>query len=174
MPEQKDKPEKASGNDLTKPSEGVKVRFDGEPTRAIEEASIFDKLLGFSIGKPRIPEAIITSFLSQLVMLLEAGVTLLRAINTLADHDELIAPIAALEPDIGFLTVHPTEGEFPFFDAGVLLAQKLGLETAVPSHYACFVKRTFDPQEWASLFPDGGPRPMIIPWNSHIVYPVRG
>lgn len=94
-------------------------------------------------------------------------------INTLANHDELIAPVAALKPDIGFLTVHPTEGEFPFFEESVLLAHKLGLKTAVPSHYACFVKRTFDPQEWAARFPTDGPRPMIIPRNSHIVYPGR-
>lgn len=93
------------------------------------------------------------------------------AINTLADLDELIAPIATLEPDIGFLTTHPTEGEFPFFEGSVLLARKLGLKTAVPSHYACFVSRTFDPQQWASLFPAGGPKPLIIPRNSHIVYP---
>jgi L-ascorbate metabolism protein UlaG (beta-lactamase superfamily) len=82
-------------------------------------------------------------------------------INTFADLDELIAPIAALEPDIGFAE-------------GILLARKLGLKTAVPSHYACFVKRTFDPQAWAALFPASGPRPLIIPRNSHIVYPVRG
>jgi L-ascorbate metabolism protein UlaG (beta-lactamase superfamily) len=93
------------------------------------------------------------------------------AINTLADHDELIGPIAALEPHIGFLTTHPTEGEFPFFEGSVLLAQKLGLKTVVPSHYACFVKRDYDPQSWASRFPAEGPRPLIIPWNSHIMYP---
>jgi L-ascorbate metabolism protein UlaG (beta-lactamase superfamily) len=92
------------------------------------------------------------------------------AINTLADHDELLAPIAALKPDIGFLTTHPTEGEFPFFAGSVRLATKLGLKTAVPSHYECFVKRTYDPQAWAALFPAEGPCPLIIPWNSHIVY----
>ena len=93
------------------------------------------------------------------------------AINTFADHDELIAPIAALEPDIGLLTTHPTEGEFPFFEGSVTLARKLGLKAAVPAHYACFVKRTYDPQEWAALFGDDGPQPLIIPWNSHIIYP---
>lgn len=93
------------------------------------------------------------------------------AINTLADRDELLAPIAALQPDIGFLTTHPTEGEFPFFEGSVRLAQKLGLKTAVPAHYACFAKRTYDPQAWAALLPADGPRPLIIPWNSHIVYP---
>jgi L-ascorbate metabolism protein UlaG (beta-lactamase superfamily) len=93
------------------------------------------------------------------------------AINTFATHDEWIRPIAALKPEIGFLTTHPTEGEFPFFEGSVLLARKLGLKRAVPSHYACFVKRTYDPKAWASLFPADGPRPLIIPWNSHIVYP---
>ena len=93
------------------------------------------------------------------------------AINTLADHDELIGTIAALEPDIGFLTTHPTEGEFPSFEGSILLAQKLGLKTAVPSHYACFAKRTYDPQAWAALFPADGPKPLIIPHNSHVIYP---
>jgi L-ascorbate metabolism protein UlaG (beta-lactamase superfamily) len=95
------------------------------------------------------------------------------AINTFADHDELIAPIAALQPNIGFLTTHPTEGEFPFFEGSIRLAQKLGLKTAVPAHYECFAKRTYDPQAWAALFPAEGPKPLIIPWNSHVVYRVE-
>jgi L-ascorbate metabolism protein UlaG (beta-lactamase superfamily) len=90
--------------------------------------------------------------------------------NTFAEHDEWIAPIAALEPDIGLLTTHPTEGEFPFFEGSVRLAQKLRLKTAVPSHYACFVKRTYDPHEWAALFGPGDPQPLVIPWNEHVVY----
>lgn len=40
----------------------------------------------FSIGTPRIPDAILTAFLRQLVMQLEAGVTLLKALTTLADR----------------------------------------------------------------------------------------
>jgi L-ascorbate metabolism protein UlaG (beta-lactamase superfamily) len=84
---------------------------------------------------------------------------------------ELIAPIAALRPDIGFLTTHPTEGEFPFFEGSVRMAIKLGLKTAVPAHYACFAKRTYDPQGWAALFPADGPQPLVIPWNSHVIYP---
>jgi L-ascorbate 6-phosphate lactonase len=92
-------------------------------------------------------------------------------INTLGDRDDLLAPIAALQPDIGFLTTHPTEGEFPFFEGSVRMAIKLGLKTAVPSHYQCFAKRTYDPEEWAALFPAGGPEPLIIPWNSYIIYP---
>jgi L-ascorbate metabolism protein UlaG (beta-lactamase superfamily) len=93
------------------------------------------------------------------------------AINTFGEHDEMIAPIAATKPDIGFITTHPTEGEFPFFDGSVTLARKLGLKTVVPSHYACFAKRTYDPQEWAALFGSEDPTPLVIPWNSHVIYP---
>lgn len=92
-------------------------------------------------------------------------------INTFAEHDELIAPIARLKPDIGLLTTHPTEGEFPFFAGSVKMAVKLGLKAAVPAHYDCFVKRTYDPKAWAALFPKDGPKPIIIPYNGSIIYP---
>jgi L-ascorbate 6-phosphate lactonase len=92
-------------------------------------------------------------------------------INNFADHDELIAPIAALKPDVGFLVTHPTEGEFPFFEGSHKMARKLGLKAAVPAHYECFTKRTYDPQGWAALFKGRDPQPLIIPWNSHVVYP---
>jgi L-ascorbate metabolism protein UlaG (beta-lactamase superfamily) len=92
------------------------------------------------------------------------------AINTFADHDSLVQPLAALKPDIGMITTHPTEGEFPFFEGSVALAQKIGLKAVVPAHYECFAKRTFNPWDWAALFPADGPRPLVIPWNSHIVY----
>ena len=92
-------------------------------------------------------------------------------INTFANHDELLTPIAAFNPDIGLLTTHPTEGEFPYFDGSVETALKLGLEAAVPAHYACFVNRNYDPEQWAEGFPEIGPRPIIIPYNEAIVYP---
>jgi L-ascorbate metabolism protein UlaG (beta-lactamase superfamily) len=111
---------------------------------------------------------------SHLGYVVEAGGVRIYAsgdpINTFAEHDELIAPIAELRPDIGFLTTHPTEGEFPYFEGSVQTAVKLELKAAVPAHYACFVKRTYDPQEWAAGFPAGGPRPLIIPYNTWIVY----
>ncbi len=91
-------------------------------------------------------------------------------INNFAERDDLVEPVRALKPDIGFLTTHPTEGEFPFFEGSVAMAQRIGLKTVVPSHYACFAKRTYDPQKWAALFPPEGPQPMIIPWNSHVIY----
>ena len=69
------------------------------------------------------------------------------------------------------LTTHPTEGEFPHFSGSVEMALKLGLKAAVPSHYRCFVKRDYDPEPWADMFPEDGPKPIIIPYNSAIVYP---
>lgn len=94
-------------------------------------------------------------------------------INTFPDHEEMIGPIAAMKPDIGFLVTHPTEGEFPDFQGSVKMARLLGLHTAVPSHYACFVKRTYDPIEWAAQFGDADPKTLIIPYNSHVLYPDR-
>ncbi len=91
-------------------------------------------------------------------------------INNFAEHDALISAVAAYEPHIGFLTSHPTEGEFPFYDGCVKMATRIGLKHAVPGHRACFVTRDYDPNEWASNFPVGGPEPLIIQRNSHIVY----
>ena len=91
-------------------------------------------------------------------------------IHTFAEHEELTGAVAALHPDIGFLTTHPSEGEFPFFDGSVKMAQKVGVKTAVPSHYQCFVKRNYDPQAWAAAFPQDGPELLIIPYNRHVIY----
>ena len=91
-------------------------------------------------------------------------------VNTFAQHPEMLDPIIKLKPDIGFLTTHPTEGEFPFFADSVDIAVKLRLKAAVPAHYACFVKRDYDPEAWARLFPANGPMPIIIPYNASIVY----
>ncbi len=92
-------------------------------------------------------------------------------IHTFADHPELTQPVAKLQPQVGLLTTHPSEGEFPFFAGSVRMAQAVGLSHAVPAHRACFVKRDYNPDEWAAQFPAGGPSPLIIPRNSHIVYP---
>jgi L-ascorbate metabolism protein UlaG (beta-lactamase superfamily) len=91
-------------------------------------------------------------------------------INTFSEHDGLVEAVAALKPDIGFMTTHPTEGEFPFFDGCVSMAKRIGLKTVVPAHRSCFVKRDYDPKEWAAKFSPDGPRPFIIPWNSHTIY----
>jgi hypothetical protein len=61
----------------------------------------------------------------------------------------LLAAIRAHNPDIGLLTTHPTEGEFPFFAGSVELAIKLNLQAAIPAD---------------------GSKPLIIPYNETIVY----
>ena len=91
-------------------------------------------------------------------------------VNTFGNHEELLAPVRDLKPDIGFLTNHPKEGEFPFFDGSVKMAVQLELKTAVPAHYNCFVARNYDPQEWAARFPEDGPDTLIIPYNESVVY----
>ena len=101
------------------------------------------------------------------------GVTLYFSgdpINNFAEHNELISAVAAHKPDIGFLTNHPTEGEFPFYDGCVKMATRIGLQHAVPVHRACFVTRDYDPNEWANQFPENGPKPLVIERNSHIIY----
>ena len=95
-------------------------------------------------------------------------------IRTFADLDELVLPVAALKPDIGFLTTHPVEEEFPSFEECVAMAQRIGLKTACPAHYACFTQRTFDPELWAAAFPPGEPETLVIPRNTHVVYSPRG
>lgn len=91
-------------------------------------------------------------------------------IHTFANLPEMVDPVAALKPDIGFLTTHPSEGEFPFFPGSALMAQRIGLKVAVPAHYQCFVKRNYDPQEWAKHFTAESPQTLIIEHNSAIVW----
>ena len=92
-------------------------------------------------------------------------------VNTFAEHEALLAPIRDLKPDIGLLTNHPSEGEFPFFAGSSKMASALGLKAAVPAHYACFVTRNYDPQEWAATLT--GVEPLIIPYNQSAVYSAR-
>lgn len=91
-------------------------------------------------------------------------------VNTFANHESLLAPIRKLQPDVGLLTNHPTEGEFPLFEGSAKMAIGLGLKAAVPAHYDCFVQRAYDPQEWAAHLPAGGPKPLIIPYNQSVIY----
>ncbi|MEZ4860322.1 MAG: MBL fold metallo-hydrolase [Caldilineaceae bacterium] len=91
-------------------------------------------------------------------------------INTFADHADLVNAVAALQPEIGFMTTHPTEGEFPFFPGCVKMAKGIGLRHVVPAHRSCFVKRDYDPHVWAGHFGPSDPTPLIIPHNSAILY----
>jgi L-ascorbate metabolism protein UlaG (beta-lactamase superfamily) len=91
-------------------------------------------------------------------------------VHTFYKHAALTGPVFELKPDIGLLTTHPTEGEFPDFQESVEMAVKIGLKTAVPAHYDCFIKRTFDPSVWTAGFPESGPHPLMIAYNQSIVY----
>lgn len=93
--------------------------------------------------------------------------------NNFADVHELTGPVAALSPDIGLLTTHPTEGEFPFFDGSAAVAKRIGLKTVIPSHYGCFVKRTYDPFVWAESFPGAAPERVVIPYGGGAVISVK-
>lgn len=92
-------------------------------------------------------------------------------INTFAELEELTSAVARLRPEVGLLTTHPTEGEFPFFDGSVRMAKAIGLKTAIPAHYQCFVKRNYDPDEWADAFEGSGVKTRIIPYNTWVLYP---
>jgi L-ascorbate metabolism protein UlaG (beta-lactamase superfamily) len=91
-------------------------------------------------------------------------------IHTFADLDELVQPVAVYKPDLGFLTTHPSEGEFPFFDGSIKMATRIGLKHAFPAHRECFVKRNYDPYAWAELLPADGPKPVIIGRNQAFLY----
>lgn len=91
-------------------------------------------------------------------------------IRNFADHEQLVKAVADLEPDIAFLTTHPDEGEFPFFEGSLNMAQHINVKDVVPSHYGCFVKRNYDPEQWAQQFPHDGPNPIIIGRNTHLLY----
>jgi len=86
MPEQRDQSERAHPSDNAGSSGNMQVQFDGEPPSTEKDQSLWARIRGISFGKARVPAEIITSFLRQMVMLLEAGVPLLKALNTLGSR----------------------------------------------------------------------------------------
>jgi L-ascorbate metabolism protein UlaG (beta-lactamase superfamily) len=86
-------------------------------------------------------------------------------INSFAELDELIDPVRRQKPHVGFLTTHPTEGEFPFFDGSVRMARQAGLAHAAPQHWGCFARRTYDPAVWAAGFGAEDPKPFVMAYN---------
>jgi L-ascorbate metabolism protein UlaG (beta-lactamase superfamily) len=96
-------------------------------------------------------------------------------INCLSEHKELIDAVSSYQPDIAILSTHPNEGEFPDFHGTVRVARQLGCRIVIPSHYQCFVQRTYDPSELASFFNrPSDPRPLIIPYNQHVILTLEG
>ena len=51
------------------------------------------------------------------------------------------------------------------------MARRIGLDQVFPSHYDCFVKRTYDPNAWAAQFPADGPRPRTVGYNETVLAP---
>lgn len=92
--------------------------------------------------------------------------------NDFAEVASLVDSVRDLKPEIGLLTTHPTEGEFPFFDGSSKIAGRIGLEVAVPSHYGCFVKRTYNPFEWADAFQGSTPQRIVIPYRGAVLLSV--
>ena len=91
-------------------------------------------------------------------------------INTFAERDDLIRPVAELRPHIGFLTTHPTEGEFPFFEGSVLMATKIGLATAVPRALPMLCQAQLRSPGVGRPFRADRPERLIIPHNETVLY----
>jgi L-ascorbate 6-phosphate lactonase len=92
-------------------------------------------------------------------------------IHTFAELDDLVDPVRKLAPQVGFLTCHPTEGEFPFFDGCAKMARRIGLKLAFPAHYQCFAKRNYDPAEWAKTFAGSGVEARVVAYNGSTMVP---
>jgi aldose 1-epimerase len=90
--------------------------------------------------------------------------------NDLAENAFLIDPVAAERPDIGLITTHPTEGEFPFFESTAALANRARMAFALPAHYGVFARRSYDPFDWQRKFPLYGARPVILPMNGYACF----
>lgn len=77
----------------------------------------------------------------------------------------LLEPVRKAAPHIALITTSPTEEEFPDFEEAAALARAIGARVAIPAHYGCFAKRTFDPEPFAAAFADpAGPRAVVIPY----------
>jgi len=73
-------------------------------------------------------------------------------------------------PHIALITTSPTEDEFPDFDEAAQLAIAVGARVAVPAHYDCFARRTFDPKPFAAAFAGTPTRAEIIPYCGCYLY----
>lgn len=81
------------------------------------------------------------------------------------DEPSLMQPLREAAPHVALITTSPTEEEFPDFAEAARLAIEIGARVAVPAHYHCFAKRTFDPASFLDEFPSSSTtRPVIIPY----------
>ncbi len=85
----------------------------------------------------------------------------------------LVDPLRRASPDIALITSSPTEDEFPDFGEAAEFAVAIGARIAVPAHYDCFARRTFDPQGFAAAFEGLSTRAEIIPYGGCLLHPLR-
>jgi L-ascorbate metabolism protein UlaG (beta-lactamase superfamily) len=85
----------------------------------------------------------------------------------------LMEPLRKAAPHVALITTSPTEEEFPDFAEAAELAGQLGARIAVPAHYDCFAKRTFDPAGFAAQFgASDATQAKIIPYCGCYVFSV--
>jgi L-ascorbate 6-phosphate lactonase len=87
----------------------------------------------------------------------------------------LVDPLRRAAPHIALITTSPTEKEFPDFDEAARLAIAIGARVAVPAHYGCFARRTFDPSPFADRFRcPAATRAQIIPYCGCLLFAREG
>ncbi len=87
------------------------------------------------------------------------------------DEPTLIQPLREAAPHVALITTSPTEEEFPDFAEAAQLAIAIGARIAVPAHYHCFAKRTFDPAPFVDEFPSSRTtRAVLIPYCGCCVF----
>jgi L-ascorbate metabolism protein UlaG (beta-lactamase superfamily) len=91
------------------------------------------------------------------------------------DEPSLMQPLQEAAPHVALITTSPTEEEFPDFAEAAQLASAIRARVAVPSHYHCFAKRTFDPAPFVDEFPSSSTtRPVVIPYCGCYLFSLSG
>jgi L-ascorbate metabolism protein UlaG (beta-lactamase superfamily) len=91
------------------------------------------------------------------------------------DEPSLMQPLREAAPHVALMTTSPTEEEFPDFAEAARLATGIGARVAVPAHYHCFARRTFDPAPFLDEFsPSSTTRPLVIPYCGCCVFSLSG
>ena len=91
------------------------------------------------------------------------------------DEPSLMRPLQEAAPHVALITTSPTEEEFPDFAEAARLAMSIGARVAVPAHYHCFAKRTFDPAPFVDEFPSSSTtRPVVIPYCGCYLFSLSG
>ncbi len=91
------------------------------------------------------------------------------------DEPSLMQPLREAAPHVALITTSPTEEEFPDFAEAARLAISIGARVAVPAHYHCFAKRTFDPAPFVDDFPSSSTtRAVIIPYCGCCMFSLSG